>query len=215
MTPCLPIDTHGRPIILIGLMGCGKTTVGKELSKATGLPLLDMDAVIEEQIGKSISAIFKEDGEARFRALETALLRYLKRTVGTARGAAIISTGGGVVMRPENRAIIRELGFAVWFRVSVSTLLARTSRSSNRPLLKTDDRLATLTRLDGLRAPLYAETAHLQLETTEMDIPSIVRAVHQAAKSFFSCGEKQGEQNIKKGEGSCEPSPLDISAEAD
>lgn len=186
MPPSLPIDTHGRPIILIGLMGCGKTTVGKELSKATGLPLLDMDAVIEEQIGKSIPAIFKEDGEARFRALETALLRYLKGTVGTAKGAAIISTGGGVVMRPENRSMIRELGFTVWFDVRIPVLLARTARSHNRPLLKTDDRLETLTRLYELRAPLYAQTAHLRLETTEMDVPTIVRTVYGSATRFYA-----------------------------
>lgn len=82
MSYCRPIDTHGRPIILVGMMGSGKTTVGKELSKLTGLPLLDMDSVIEEQIGKSIADIFREDGESRFRALETALLRYLEDSPG-------------------------------------------------------------------------------------------------------------------------------------
>lgn len=182
----LPLDTHGHPLILIGLMGCGKTTVGKELSKATGLPLLDMDAVIEEQIGKSIPAIFKEDGEARFRALETALLRYLDGTVGTVYGPSIISTGGGVVLREENRAILRRLGFTVWFHVEVPTLVARTSRSGNRPLLKTENRLETLSRLLEQRAPLYAATAHMKLDTTHMEVPEIVRSVHAAAVKFFA-----------------------------
>ena len=67
----MPIDTKGRPIILIGLMGCGKTTIGKELSKMTGMPLIDMDSIIEEQIGKKISDIFRDEGEGHFRALET------------------------------------------------------------------------------------------------------------------------------------------------
>lgn len=187
MPPCLPLDTHGHPIILIGMMGCGKTTVGKELSKATGMPLLDMDAVIEEQIGKSISDIFKDDGEIRFRNLETALLRYLEgRAESATRHAAVISTGGGVVMRPENRAVIRRLGFAVWFHVEIPALLARTARSGNRPLLKTEDRCATLSRLYDLRAPLYAETAHLRLDTTHMDVPSIVHAIYEAAAGFFA-----------------------------
>lgn len=186
MVPALPIDTHGRPILLIGLMGCGKTTVGKELSKATGLPLLDMDAVIEEQVGKSIPEIFKEDGEAHFRALETALLRYLEGTVGTRRGSSVISTGGGVVERPENRAILHRLGFTVWLQVGIPTLLSRTARTNNRPLLMADDRETTLRRLLAHRAPLYAQTAHLTLDTADMEVPDIVRFVYDAALRYYS-----------------------------
>lgn len=173
-----------RSVILIGLMGCGKTTVGKELSKATGLPLLDMDSVIEEQIGKSISEIFRDEGEARFRALETALLRYLVRTADVSRGPAVISTGGGVVLSPANRSMIRQLGFVVWLNVELSSLLARTARAFNRPLLKTDDRLATLRLLQQQRFPLYESAAHLRLDTTDMDVPAIVDVVYAAAARF-------------------------------
>ncbi len=191
MVQPLPQETFERPIILIGLMGCGKTTVGKALSKRTGLPLLDMDAVIEEQIGKSISEIFQEEGEGHFRKLETALLRYLEKSSDASSGAAIISTGGGVVLRPENRRIMRRLGFCVWLNVELSTLLSRTSRGSNRPLLKTRDRRATMEKLLRERTPLYEETAHLRLDTTGMDINGIVCAVQQAAETFFS-SSRQG-----------------------
>ena len=187
----LPQETFARPIILIGLMGCGKTTVGKALSKRTGLPLLDMDAVIEEQIGKSISEIFQEKGEGHFRKLETALLRYLEKGADSPSGAAIISTGGGVVLSPENRRIIRRLGFCVWLNVELSALLIRTSRGNNRPLLKTQDRRATMEKLLSERTPLYEETAHLRLDTTGMDINRVVCAVQQAARDFFA-SSRQG-----------------------
>ncbi len=185
MTPPPPaIDTHGRPIILIGLMGCGKTTVGRELSKMLGMPFLDMDAIIEEQIGKSIPAIFRDEGEARFRALETALLRYLENCEGGA-GAAIISTGGGVVLRPENRDILLRLGFCVWLDVEVPALISRTSRTNNRPLLACGNRRATLERLRVERNPLYARASHLRLDSTRMDVMAVARRVCREAEAFF------------------------------
>ncbi len=173
-------------IILIGLMGCGKTTVGRELSKMLGMPFLDMDAVIEEQIGKSIPAIFQDEGEARFRALETALLRYLVSDEGCGAGGTppIISTGGGVVMREENRHYLRRLGFCVWLNVEVPTLMARTSRSNNRPLLANTNRRAMLEKLATQRNPLYAATAHMQLDSTRMDIPTVVQHIAEAARGF-------------------------------
>ncbi len=177
--------TTNRSIILIGLMGCGKTTVGRELSKTLGMPFLDMDALIEEQIGKSISAIFHDEGEARFRALETALLRYLVSEEGHRAGGPIISTGGGVVLKEENRGILRHLGFCVWLNVDVPTLIARTARSSNRPLLANANRREILERLSAQRSPLYAETAHLRLDSSRMDIMAVVRHIAAASRDFF------------------------------
>ncbi len=179
------VSTVPRPIILIGLMGCGKTTVGRELSKLLGMPFLDMDAVIEEQIGKSIPAIFQDEGEAHFRALETALLRYLLQEEGRTSSPPIISTGGGVVLREENRSILRQLGFCVWLNVEVPTLIARTARSNNRPLLANTNRRVTLERLSAQRSPLYAQASHLQLDSTKMDIYAVVRHIEDAAKAFF------------------------------
>lgn len=186
MEPCFPINTKGHPIILIGLMGCGKTTIGKELSRMTAMPLVDMDAIIEEQIGKTIPDIFREYGENHFRALETALLRYMEKTVGTEKGAVIISTGGGVVLRPENREILRRMGFTVWFNVDAATLLERTSRSNNRPLLQSPDRVAIMERLHRERTPLYAETAHLRLDSATISVRDTIPLVHEAALRFFA-----------------------------
>ncbi len=179
------LPTEHRSIILIGLMGSGKTTVGRELSKMLGMPFLDMDALIEEQIGKSIPCIFREEGEAHFRALETALLRCLL-SKGLQSGAPpIISTGGGVVLREENRAMLRQLGFCVWLKVEVPTLLARTARSNNRPLLAQPNRHEVLEQLAKLRSPMYAETAHLELDSTQLDIPAVAQRIAEASGLFF------------------------------
>lgn len=181
--PIHPLDTKGRPIILIGLMGCGKTTVGKALSKRTGMPLLDTDAIIEEQIGKTIPEIFAEQGEAHFRALETALLRYL--LYNPTPSPAIISTGGGIVVRPENRDLLRKLGFTVWLNVSINALLLRTAKSTNRPLLLNADRRAVFTRLDSERRAFYKEAAHLWLEASYLDVNSAAVRVCEEAEKFF------------------------------
>ena len=183
MRDAVPASRFKHPIILIGLMGCGKSTIGRELSKLTGLPLL----VIEEQLGKSIPDIFAEFGEARFRALETALLRYLAdRSSAPDKRNCIISTGGGIVLKPENRTILRSLGFVVWLNVDVPALLARTARANNRPLLHNADRAATLTSLLLRRRPLYEATAHMRLNTTDTDIPTVTREIIHAAKLFYS-----------------------------
>ena len=186
MTYCQPIDTHGRPIILVGMMGSGKTTVGKELSKLTGMPLLDMDAVIEEQIGKSIPDIFRDEGEGRFRALETALLQYLENFVSSGKGATIISTGGGVVLREINRTILKRMGYVVWFDVTVEALIERTSRANNRPLLSCDNKHEILERLQNERRALYSEVCHQYVETSNLDVISVVHVVHEGAKRYFS-----------------------------
>ncbi len=182
--PIHPLDTKGRPIILIGLMGCGKTTVGKALSKRTGMPLLDTDAIIEEQIGCPIPEIFAEKGEAHFRALETALLRYL--LYNPTPSPSIISTGGGIVVRQENRQLLRKLGFTVWLNVSINALLTRTAKSTNRPLLQNTDRRAVFTRLDAERRPFYKEAAHLWLEASCMDVNSVAVRVCEEAERFFA-----------------------------
>lgn len=186
MPPRFPINTNGRPIILVGLMGCGKTTVAKELSRQTGMPLLDMDAVIEEQIGKTIPEIFEEYGEAHFRALETALLRYLAEQSYTDRKPPIISTGGGVVMREENRELLRHLGFVVWLNVDLPLLLARTARGNNRPLLQTADPAAKMRQLLELRAPAYAATAHISLNCSHSNVFATARRVCKAANRYFA-----------------------------
>lgn len=186
MSFCRPIDTKGHPIILIGMMGSGKTTVGKELSRLTGIPMLDMDSIIEEQIGKSIPEIFRDSGETHFRALETALLQYIESNPNFANGPSIISTGGGAVLSPVNRRILHKLGFVVWLNVEVNSIIERTSRSANRPLLNTEDRFEIISNLCAQRRPLYQETAHYCIDTNGADVLSVVDMVHAAATQFFT-----------------------------
>ena len=179
------LHTAGHPIVLIGLMGSGKSTVGRELSRRTGLPFLDMDAVIEEQVGMSIPDIFREKGENHFRVLETALLRYIERSVAEGQGAHIISTGGGVVLRPENRDILRRLGMTVWLNVDLPNLLQRTARAQNRPLLQVDDREATLRELLTVRSPLYTQASHLRINSSEMKVSEVVDSILRHANKHF------------------------------
>ena len=119
--------------------------------------------------------------------METALLRYLAdRSSAPDKRNCIISTGGGIVLKPENRTILRSLGFVVWLNVDVPALLARTARANNRPLLHNADRAATLTSLLLRRRPLYEATAHMRLNTTDTDIPTVTREIIHAAKLFYS-----------------------------
>ncbi len=182
MIPPLP---NGRSIVLIGLMGCGKSTVGRELSRATGLPFLDTDMLIEEQVGMEIPRIFAEMGEPRFRVLETALLNYL-RDNPSPRSSGVIATGGGIILRQENRAILRSLGFVVWLDVDLPNLLARTARAQNRPLLHGQDRESCLRQLLNNRSPLYAQTAHFHVNSSELKVSQVVDIILRQTRSFFS-----------------------------
>ena len=182
MIPPIP---DGRSIVLIGLMGCGKSTVGRELSRATGLPFLDTDLLIEDQVGMEIPRIFAELGESRFRALEVALLNYL-RDHPSPHSSGIISTGGGIVLRPENRDTLRSLGFVVWLDVDLPNLLSRTARAQNRPLLYGQDRESRLRQLLDARSPLYAQTAHFRINSSELKVAQVVDIILQQTHSFFS-----------------------------
>lgn len=177
--------THARSIVLIGLMGAGKSTVGRELSRTTGLSFLDTDSVIEEQTGMSIPDIFREKGERHFRLLETALLRYIAENAEKENDAHIISTGGGIVLQAENRELLRRLGFTVWLTADVPTLLARTARAQNRPLLQVENREAALEALMRQRAPLYQESAHLCLDSTGMKASEVVDAIIKQSQLYF------------------------------
>ena len=181
--------TGGRSIILIGLMGAGKSTIGRELSRATGFSFLDTDAVIEEQTGMSIPDIFRERGERHFRLLETTLLRYIYRNTQETGIAHIISTGGGIVLQEENRELLHKLGFCVWLTADVPTLLARTARAQNRPLLQVDDREATLYELLRVRAPLYEEASHLSLDSSGLKATEVVDAIIARSQEFFAEAE--------------------------
>lgn len=167
-------------------MGAGKSTVGRELSRATGMSFLDTDALIEEQTGMTIPDIFRTRGERHFRLLETALLRYIAENARQGNGNYVISTGGGIILQEENRHLLRRLGYTVWLTADIPTLLARTARAQNRPLLQVEDRETTLRALLEQRAPLYEQTAHLSLDSTGLKAPDVVDCIIHHACDFFA-----------------------------
>ena len=176
-------ETPPKNIVLIGFMGSGKSTVGRELHHRLGYPLVDMDHVIEQRAGKSIAAIFEAEGEEKFRDLETQLLQELATSTSPRR---IISTGGGVVGREANRALLRHLGYVVWLNAPVEVILERTGKNRDRPLLHTEDPRARVAALLVVRKPLYAESSHLKVETTGLDSRELATGILESARYFFT-----------------------------
>lgn len=176
-------STPPKNIVLIGFMGCGKSTVGRELQHRLGYPLVDMDQVLEQRAGKPITAIFADQGEKAFRDMETALLRELNDAGAPRR---IISTGGGVVGRAENRALLRDLGYVVWLHAPTQVIHERTSKTRCRPLLQTDDPIARIETLMAERQPLYQETAHLKLDTAGLSSGEVATGILECARYFFT-----------------------------
>jgi shikimate kinase len=149
-------------IILIGMMGAGKSSVGRRLQRRTGLPLFDMDELIVSKAGISIPEIFARDGENGFRELESEVLRELRPAP-----AAIIVTGGGIVLREENVAFLKKLGAVIWLDADQETLFERANRRAERPLLQTENPRATFSQILRRRVPLYAHAADIRINTTE------------------------------------------------
>lgn len=178
-----PSPTSLPNIILIGLMGCGKTTIGKELHRETNLRFTDTDQLIERHAGMSIPQIFKTRGESHFRELETCILRQMQ---ASSRQSRIISTGGGVTIKPENRELLKKLGFVVWLHTDVDTLYQRISRCTNRPLLQDPDPKGILERLQKERHAFYQETAHLTIDTANLHIHEIAFGILESARVFRS-----------------------------
>jgi shikimate kinase len=147
-------------IALVGLSGAGKSTVGRLLAARLGWPLRDTDALIAQADGRSVAAIFAEDGEARFRELEALALRE-----ALADPPCVVATGGGVVLRAENRALLRQAAFVAWLDAPTRALVARLrAHAEARPLLEGDPAVR-LAALRAARAALYAEVAYVRLET--------------------------------------------------
>jgi shikimate kinase len=150
-----------RSIVLIGMMGAGKSSVGRFLQKRTGLPRFDLDELIAARAGMAIGAIFAVKGEEWFRDLESTVLKEMPRET-----PAIVVTGGGIVLRPHNRAALKGLGTVVWLEADEAVLLERSSRRGNRPLLQTGNPAETLVGLLEKRRPLYTAAADLRVDTT-------------------------------------------------
>src|SRR6478672_1313289 len=175
--------TPPKNIVLIGFMGSGKSTVGRELHHRLGYPLVDMDQVIEQRAGKPITAIFSEHGEEAFRDMETSLLEEMSHPDAPRR---IISTGGGVVGREGNRSLLRHLGYVVWLNAPIDVILDRTARNRERPLLHTEDPAARIAALMEVRRQFYQEAAHLKVETAGLDCGELATGILESARYFFT-----------------------------
>ncbi len=147
-------------IILVGLMGAGKTTIGRALAQRTGLQFVDSDHEIERREGCSISALFARDGEARFRDIEAEVIDAL-----TQREGVVLATGGGAVLREESRRLMHARGAVVYLRAAPDELAHRTRNDRSRPLLQGGDARAKLRELFRQRDPLYREVAHFVIDT--------------------------------------------------
>ena len=159
-------------IFLVGLMGSGKTTIGRALAKRLNKRFVDADHEIEARTGASIPLIFEIEGEESFRQREADVIRDL-----TAQQGIVLATGGGAVLNEHSRQFLKERGIVVYLRASVNSILQRTSHDRNRPLLQTDDPKARIEELSRQRAPLYQEVAHITVETGRPNVQSVVQNI--------------------------------------
>ncbi|NQW09103.1 MAG: shikimate kinase [Alphaproteobacteria bacterium] len=164
-----------RTIVLVGLMGAGKSSIGRRLAQRLGIAFVDADIEIERAAGRTIPEIFEAFGEPAFRDGERRVIRRLLEEPVV----RVLATGGGAYMDDETRHIIQERAIALWLKADLDTLYERVSRRSNRPLLKTDDPKATLRNLMDRRYPVYA-AADIIVETRRVPIETTVENVYQA-----------------------------------
>ena len=160
-----------RSVVFVGLMGAGKTTIGRRLAHCLDIPFTDADSEIEAAAGKTIAEIFADHGEPHFRDGERRVIARLLQN-----GPQVLSTGGGAYMSEETRANIRRSGIAVWLRADLHLLLKRVQKRSDRPLLRSDDPEAVLRRLIEIRYPVYAE-ADIVVDSRDISHTAIVSDV--------------------------------------
>ena len=171
-----------RSIVLVGLMGAGKTTVGRRLAKRLGIGFMDADAEIERAAGKTVAEIFEEDGEAFFRAGEERVIARLLND-----GPQVLATGGGAWMSEATRQAVREKGISVWLRADLDVLMERVSRRPGRPLLKNPDPRAVMRKLMDERYPVYAQ-ADVTVESREAPHQTIVNDIIRAVAEWLQGG---------------------------
>jgi len=165
-------DCKNNNIFLVGLMGAGKTTIGRLLARRLDMTFIDSDHEIEARTGATIPWIFEIEGEASFRRREADVIREL-----TAQNGIVLATGGGAVLDPASRALLAERGTVIYLRASVSSILARTAHDKNRPLLQTADPRRKLEDLTAQREPLYREIADIVIDTGRPNVQSMVQTI--------------------------------------
>ncbi len=157
-----------RSIVLVGMMGAGKSSIGRRLASDLDLPFVDADTEIESAAGMSIPEIFEAHGEPYFRSGEARVIARLLES-----GPQVLASGGGAFINPQTRELIRTRGISVWLKADLDVLLRRIKRRSDRPLLKTDDPERTLQRLIEERYPIYAE-ADVTIHSRDVSHEAIV-----------------------------------------
>ena len=170
-----------RNLVLVGFMGSGKSSVGREIARRCDFRFLDTDSVIRQKYGKSIPEIFAIHGEPAFREEEHQLLLRL-------RGARhlVIATGGGIVLQPQNRLLLRSIGPVVWLTADEEVIWERVSRNRNRPLLQTVDPRSTIRSLMQIRYPLYREAADVVVETSTLTHQEVAHRVLLAVRVWVT-----------------------------
>ena len=174
-------------IVLIGFMGSGKSSVGRMLASKLGRRFVDTDQIVVRKNGTDIAELFKTRGEAFFRDEERRALESLQ-----AADRCVVATGGGIVIRPENTALLQELGFVVWLTASEGVIFDRVSRNAKRPLLQTGNLRETISQLLALRNPLYQSAAQFTLDTTHLQRSEIAGMIIEAAEHFFEAKRMDG-----------------------
>ena len=175
-------DSSSTPqnVILIGFMGTGKTSIGKRVAQSLGFKFVDTDELIIESEGKAITEIFSDEGEDYFRDLETKMLH-------SCRGLhkQVISTGGGIILREENRQLLSESGYVIWLKAPASAILERVSRNRERPLLHTPNPLQTIKDTLKERKGLYASTADFVINTNKLTLDETAFGICESAHVIF------------------------------
>lgn len=174
-----PGDDAPCSIILVGMMGAGKTTIGRQLAHVLGRQFLDLDHEMEARCGVRVALIFDIEGEAGFRRRETALLDECSQYRGM-----VLATGGGAVLAPENREVLKNRGIVVYLRAGVDELFRRVARDRTRPMLKASDPRQRIADLLAQREPLYEEVADVTLDTGAVPVAQVVRNLLPYLKEF-------------------------------
>ena len=173
--------TARENVVLIGFMGTGKSSIGRLLAARLHFKFVDTDQLIIKEAGCEIPQIFAERGEAHFRELETAALSSLAQAE-----RRVIATGGGIVVREENRPLLRTLGLVVALTASEEVIFQRVSRNKKRPLLQTPNPRETIAQMLAAREPLYAGAAQFSVDTSDLTHAEVAEAIMEEARRVFS-----------------------------
>ncbi|MGH8101997.1 MAG: shikimate kinase [Chthoniobacterales bacterium] len=170
------MNRSAKSIVLIGMMGAGKTSAGQRLQQRTGLPLVDTDEIVTAELGMSVPEIFAKFGEEKFREAETAVLRGLSPD-----RQSIIVTGGGIVLREANVDLLKRLGIVVWLDAGEETMFERATRNRNRPLLETKNPREAFSRILEARRSLYSKIADVRIDTAWLTEEEVAKKILQKA----------------------------------